>query len=172
MTILGAAVGLFVARSVGRLPDWAEMIAAMMSLGGLGMNLGWWADLGFGPAAGTCCHCGTLTGSVGMYAGMLAAGVPAMYLLRLRPVPFSWRSWCCVGPLALGVPGMCLGMRLGGMLSPGGVLADYAAMTFGMCAGMLVAHVPEWLLGLEPARPTRRAASMPSPSPTPAPTAP
>ena len=33
-----------------RFPAWADMTLAMVSVGGFGMVLGWWADLGFQPA--------------------------------------------------------------------------------------------------------------------------
>ncbi len=152
-----AALAYWIIRRGRRWSTGADMILGMVSLGGLGMNLGWWADLGFTPAlhAGHgCCAANSLAGAViaspWMYIGMLLVGVPAMYVLRHTPERFSWRRWCCVGPLVVGVPGMMLGMwggsllagKLMGMNPSVFVIVHYVLMMAGMCAGMLVAHVP------------------------------
>jgi heavy metal translocating P-type ATPase len=140
-----------------RFPVWSDHIVGMVSLGGLGMNLGWWMDVGFLPAVRdgvvlTCCaasDAGLLGSSYWMYVGMLLLGMPGMYLLRRAPEVFDWRKWCCIGPLVLGVPGMCAGMWAGAMLSahlhaglpPGAqVIMAYGWMMAGMVAGMMVPH--------------------------------
>jgi len=142
------------------------MTLGMVTLGGLGMNLGWWADLGFAPAAVTgpaCPHCAAAAaGNAGallgwMNAGMLLLGVPAMFLLRHTWQRFSWRRWCCSGMLVLGIPGMVFGMLAGSVLAgdlaarwawtgAAPVLLDYALMMLGMVAGMLVPHMLEYAL--------------------------
>ena len=138
-----------------RLPAWADMTFAMVTLGGLGMNLGWWADLGFtaAPSGAGCCAAALSESPLHllswMNGGMLLLGVPAMFLVRRRPEPFDLRRWCCTGMLVLGVPGMVVGMVAGSVLAgsvtagwptEAAVMLDYAAMMLGMCAGMLVPH--------------------------------
>lgn len=166
--VLGIAVTLISCLAVAALiirysrafPAWLDMTIAMLTLGGLGMNLGWWIDLNFSPAmlngsVAACCiarktvEATTLEASSHwMYWLMLIVGVPAMYLLRRGPIRFNPRDWCCTGMLILGVPGMCFGMWAGAQLSLGlteysgqtQVIAAYILMILGMCAGMLVPH--------------------------------
>jgi hypothetical protein len=158
-----AAITLLIIRFRARLPVWADMTLAMLSIGGLGMNLGWWMDLHLNPAVQNglvmaCCMMrktvqmtGPEAGSHWMYWLMLIAGVPAMYLLRSGPIYFHWHKWCCTGMLVLGVPGMCFGMwaaaqlamRMGNLPGQRQVLAAYALMMLGMCAGMLAPHALE-----------------------------
>ena len=45
-----------------RLPGWADMTLAMVTLGGFGMNVGWWADVGF--VSGAPCPCQAESGRV------------------------------------------------------------------------------------------------------------
>jgi hypothetical protein len=157
-----------VIRAASRLPAWADMILGMISLGGLGMNFGWWADAGFLSAVQdgsvqSCCTA-AMNASVShsthwMYWGMLLLGVPAMYLLRWVPEQFSWRRWCCVGPLLIGTPAMAFGMWVGAIVAARfislplnlQVIASYALMMAGMVAGMLIPHIGE-LIGVRPAR--------------------
>lgn len=165
LTILIAIIGWrLVARYAHRLSLWFDHILAMITIGGLGMNFGWWADMRFGSAIHEnamrpCCamaakitsHTLAAPTSYWMYAGMVLLGTPAMYLLRRQPEKFSWRRWCCIGPLIVGVPGMCLGMFGGALaaeqirfLSPTAhVLAAYTLMMIGMIAGMLLPHAFE-----------------------------
>ena len=151
-----------------RTPAWADMTVAMITLGGLGMTLGWWADLGFAPAAGHHMahhaqhnHLQLLSW---MNAGMLALGVPAMFLLRHTAVPFDLRRFCCGGMLVIGVPAMVAGMMAGYILSRAlaaglapsiAVILDYLLMMAGMCAGMLIPHALEYAFP----RPLRTAGS-------------
>lgn len=151
-----------------RLPHWADMTFAMVTLGGLGMNFGWWADLGFTPAVAgsdipSCCArrvAALATGHLAtgllswMNIGMLLLGVPAMYLLRHTLERFDLRRWCCSGMLVVGVPGMVIGMMAGSILaarlttgmSPAVmVLVDYLLMMLGMVVGMLIPHSLEFL---------------------------
>lgn len=133
-------------------PPWLDMTLGMLTLGGFGMALGWWADLGFDTGLAATCPCATAKGmrlASWMNGGMLLLGVPAMYLLRHTWQRFRWRKWCCGGMLVLGVPGMVLGMFAASTLVRGADLAvapatlvviDMAAMLLGMAAGMLVPH--------------------------------
>jgi heavy metal translocating P-type ATPase len=144
------------------LPAWADMTLAMVTLGGLGMNLGWWADLGFAPSpsGAPCCGGGEeVLPSVGswMNAGMLLLGVPAMFLVRHTWRRFRWGNWCCGGMVLLGIPGMVAGMIAGSVLageltatwSPvARVFVDYGAMLAGMCTGMALPHVLELALAV------------------------
>lgn len=158
-----AIISLALLRGWARLPLWADHLLAMVSIGGVGMNLGWWLDLDLSSAIdpdGTVRSCCALSASLEatthgsshwMYWLMLLLGVPAMYVLRRAPERFSFRRWCCIGPLLLGVPGMCFGMwagaqlatRLTGLDSQMQVLASYGLMMLGMCIGMLLPHVAE-----------------------------
>jgi hypothetical protein len=124
------------------------------------MNFGWWADLGFVP--GGCPYCTSDSAGWWMNAGMLALGVPAMFLLRRRRLRFRWRQWCCGGMVVLGIPGMVLGMLAGSVLAralfPASVTADYLFMMAGMCLGMMLPHALEFAL---PNRSLRRVGTAP-----------
>jgi hypothetical protein len=148
-----AAVAAFALRRWWRLaPPWLDMTLGMLTLGGFGMALGWWADLGFDTGLAATCPCAAPSGTSvvnWMNAGMLLLGVPAMYLLRHTWQRFRWRRWCCGGMLVLGVPGMVLGMLAASTLVHGAdlavtrstlVLIDMGAMLLGMAVGMLVPH--------------------------------
>lgn len=173
--VIGAcvAVGIVAGVADGRMSRAMRMIWLMLGWGGVGMVLGWWADLGWATGADAsaipaCCRLILLSGGsvvhpvseglpmVGwMYAGMLLLGVPAMYLRRQNDPPFSWRQWCCIGPLVVGVPAMCIGMWLGSQLAirlmSGDLILDplvhWGMMMMGMSAGMSLCHVRE-LLGI------------------------
>ncbi len=144
--------------SMDRLPDHADHLLAMFTLGGLGMNFGWWADLGFTPAVhgafvrSCCAPEGKIMLFSWMNFGMLALGTPAMYLMRRIPEPFSIKRWCCIGPLIVGCPAMVGGMLLGSMFAQRlgfthpllRVGSDFALMMAGMMLGMLLPHLMEW----------------------------
>ncbi len=157
LLMLFAVSGGWIVSQCGKLPPWADMTWSMVALGGFGMNLGWWADLGFtggAAAAGACACCAAADGGPvallsWMNAGMLALGVPAMFLLRYRPQPWSWRKWCCSGMLFIGVPGMVVGMGIGSSAAVTWLsgaepalaqLGHYLLMMAGMVVGMLLPH--------------------------------
>jgi hypothetical protein len=143
----------------------------MLALGGLGMTLGWWADLDFGSAAalvrtapaavaaGAWCGLAPLAGGahVGrraahalawMNAGMLLGGVLAMRLAHGRGGAGCGRARVALESLA-----MLLGMNAGGLaatrvaagLAPAlAVVTAHALMNAGMLAGMQLAELA-WL---------------------------
>jgi hypothetical protein len=162
---LAAAGGLGVGALAGlQLRERAPDAVAMLAFGGLGMTLGWWADLGLRTAAEMAAHsrapvdllwCRSTAGPAAL------AGVPALGHLL---------SWMNAGMLALGMPAvartcrsarvacaaaMVAGMYAGSLaaaalatrLSPTEVvLADWLLMSSGMLGGMLVAErVPRLL---------------------------
>lgn len=235
-----AVLAILIGYYARRLPPYLDMILAMLSIGGLGMTAGWWADTALSPmpdhvmqhssmvmkhdtahdddVQGISMHEGVAHGSdihddgmhgnsmhdagahdssihnVGaprnntydigahdsmhtmahspgdsvlanphdahsssthwMYWGMIGLGVPAMYLLRWRFVPFTLKRWCCVGPIVVGIPGMVFGMWAGSVLTMqitdlapwAHMVVHYVMMTLGMLAGMMLPHLGELLL--------------------------
>jgi len=153
-----------IARFWTRLPAWADMTLGMVTVGGFGMALGWWADVGFDTGLAATCPCVTPSGTqfaTWMNAGMLALGVPAMFLLRHTWMRFRWRRWCCSGMLVFGVPGMVIGMLAASRLLHGWnpaidpsllVVADMGAMLLGMVVGMLVPHALGYAIGADAER--------------------
>ncbi len=157
--LLGAGIATWlIAQFWDRLPAWADMTLGMVTLGGFGMALGWWADLGFDRGLAATCPCVTPSGTqlaTWMNGGMLLLGVPAMFLLRHTWQRFRWRRWCCSGMLIFGVPGMLIGMIAASHLVHGRdwnvsasslVLIDMGAMLLGMVCGMLIPHAIGHLL--------------------------
>jgi hypothetical protein len=144
----------------------APATVAMVSIGGLGMLLGWWADLGFRTGAAFAEHARMPIDTIWCRApaGPAAlAGLPALGIA----------SWMDLGMLAFGVPAslaagghrrggttsalvcgvaMLVGMRVGchaasslgaSFAPPLAVLVDYAGMMGGMAIAMaLVAQIP------------------------------
>jgi heavy metal translocating P-type ATPase len=123
-----------------RIPHWADMTVAMLSLGNLGMLFGCWADQGFGPA--TACSCGCTAGSqgIGMWLGMLLFGNLAMtWCLRHVEKARACR-WAMFGG---GNLGMIVGMLgAGSAFDPVrfGAAGHLLEMSAGMVAGMLAGH--------------------------------
>lgn len=162
-----------------RLAPCHEMGLAMLAVGGLGMTLGWWVDLGC-PGAGAAavpCHeaaSGTMPGAhlhllSWMNAGMLALGLPAMGLALRREDGFAWRAWSGGGMLLLSAPAMVAGMLAGSIVAgiasatfslppTGARLLDWAAMNGGMLAAMPPAHALAHALGRRGAARARPAA--------------
>jgi hypothetical protein len=162
--LAGAALGAVLgAVALGPALRRAPAGTAMLALGGLGMTLGWWADLGFASAAQLAAHArapadpawcrapaglALLAGLPGlghavswMNAGMLALGLPAAAAARRAGHAHAHGGLATLGCAAAMVAGMTAGShgaaRLAAALSPGAaVVLDYAAMTIGMAAGM------------------------------------
>jgi hypothetical protein len=124
-------------------PHALDMAFGMLTLGNLGMLLGWWADLGFAPVVcAQCCSCADPLARPGMWAGMLLAANAAMLFLARRPAPRGGDH--IVAMYTGGNLGMLAGMWAGGAaaagLAPadlaGGFVLHFAGMTAGMLAGM------------------------------------
>lgn len=145
-----------------RLPVSIDMPLAMLTVGGLGMTLGWWADLGFAsatasPHAASSVLCSTPGASHAhgllswMNAGMLLFGLPAMRWLQRDPAAPHCGTRGCLLAAAWMVLGMEIGSRVAQLapgLVPGGlapaqtVLLDHAGMNVGMLLGMSLAALP------------------------------
>ena len=146
--VVAASVSMLVWRKWSSIPHSIDMCYGMLTLGNLGMLLGWWADLGFRPVSeGSCRECvetlqrGAL--SPGMCLGMLAFSNLAMFGLSRRRLPRG--STHNVSMVTGGNLGMMCGMILGGwcaaqfaVSSTGSAFAmSFGGMTIGMMAGML-----------------------------------
>jgi magnesium-transporting ATPase (P-type) len=157
--IVGALLARFWNRWA-RIPHTLDMCFGMLTLGNLGMLLGWWADNGFTPLhdAG-CCHCveamrsGVLA-SPFMWVGMLLFANVAMLWLPRRDSPGGNHG---VAMFTGGNLGMVLGMIAGGWCAaqfetesmPLAVVCSFVGMTLGMLAGMLLGTwVTEGLLNV------------------------
>ena len=140
------------------IPHTLDMVVGMLTLGNLGMLLGWWADNGFTPLHdGGCEACVEAvqsgTGAPWMWVGMLLFGNAAMVRLGRRPLPRGTDH-----VLAMWTGGN-LGM-VGGMIAGGWCAAQvatdsvsvaatlgFAGMTVGMVSGMLVGtRLTEWFI--------------------------
>ncbi|VTU02204.1 heavy metal translocating p-type atpase : Heavy metal translocating P-type ATPase OS=Isosphaera pallida (strain ATCC 43644 / DSM 9630 / IS1B) GN=Isop_0399 PE=3 SV=1: E1-E2_ATPase: Hydrolase [Gemmataceae bacterium] len=155
-------------------PHALDMCFGMLTLGNLGMLLGWWADAGFEPLRDHgCCACveavrsGTLT-SAGMWGGMLLFANAAMLWLPRRPVPPGGNHGTAM--FTGGNAGMVLGMVAGGWCAALpetdsvalAVAGSFVGMTAGMLAGMLLGtwlaeKALDWLRSLPVLRATWRA---------------
>jgi hypothetical protein len=121
----------------------------MLTLGNLGMLLGWWADAGFVPlhdAGCPVCAAAVRHGPATpwMWIGMLLFANAAMLWLGRRPLPRGGNH--AVAMFTGGNVGMVLGMLAGGRCAallpadavPLAVVLGFAGMTAGMLAGMLL----------------------------------
>src|SRR5579883_2367081 len=144
-----ASVGVALA-SVWRrcpLPHAADMCFGMLTLGNLGMLLGWWADTGFTALHdGGCCHCveamreGVM--KPWMWIGMLVFANIAMRWFGRGPAPGGCHA---VAMFSGGNVGMVAGMVAGGWCvaqfptssMTAAVMASFGGMTAGMLVGML-----------------------------------
>jgi magnesium-transporting ATPase (P-type) len=116
------------------IPHHLDMAFGMLTLGNLGMLLGWWLDLRFQPFPDCAACCGNLVGSWGMWGGMFLAGNLAMALLSRRLHPWLWPQWlgCNLG--------MGLGMLAGGSLITATPAGHFVGMDLGMLLGMAIGH--------------------------------
>lgn len=145
----------------------APATVAMVAIGGLGMLLGWWADLGFRTGASFAAHarmpidtiwCRAPAGPAAlaglpalglpgswMDLGMLAFGVPASLLAGGHRRGGAARAVACGLVMLVGMRVGCrLAASIGGALAPPlAVLADYAGMMGGMALAMaLLDQIP------------------------------
>jgi soluble P-type ATPase len=129
------------------IPHWLDMCFGMITLGNLGMLLGWWADNGLAPLRDHgCCACAELIRDnqvrPWMWIGMIAFANVAMIKLGRTPMPGGRHT---LAMLTGGNAGMIGGMILGGwcseLIDTGDVLLSaglgFAGMTAGMLASML-----------------------------------
>ena len=135
--------------------------AWMIGWGGLGMTLGWWADLGFrtagevaqhggleaiwcrAPALESAAHAVPGFGHLAswMNAGMLLFGIPAA-LRWMRP---ALLLRCTIGMLLGMSAGSKLAAAVAGRWDPAAaVIVDYVAMSAGMMAGMIAVERLSW----------------------------
>jgi P-type Cu+ transporter len=146
-------------------PQW-QMAVTMLTVGNLGMLLGWWADAGFGPIIRDgVCLCGCPKSSMGaglferfstMHVGMMLAGFPLMLWLQ-DPAQSLFRSLSGRWLHALWIT---VGMGVG-MWFAAGVLAllpliqaqtQFYLTYLGMCLGMMLGMMAfcliwEWATG-------------------------
>jgi hypothetical protein len=139
-----------------QIPHWLDMSIGMATFANLGMLVGWWADLGFGPAGVCSCGCKDPLVGIGMWAGMLLFGNLAMALGLRRPIGLESATACRWAMFGGGNVGMILGMvAAGSLFGPQsiGIAGHMLAMSIGMCIGMLAGH---WfvLRFLQAGRPT------------------
>ncbi len=128
------------------IPHSIDMCVGMLTLGNLGMLLGWWADNGFAPLHDRgCCGCveamrdGVM--KPWMWVGMLVFANAAMAWLVRRPSG----SGHCLAMYTGGNLDMVVGMLSGGWCAAQfetgsmalAVSASFVGMTVGMLAGML-----------------------------------
>ncbi|MDB5309633.1 MAG: copA 2, partial [Gemmataceae bacterium] len=147
-TLVGAAFAFVWFRWV-MIPHTLDMCFGMLTLGNLGMLLGWWADNGFVPLHdGGCRACAEAARgemmAPWMWAGMLLFANAAMLGLGRRPLP---RGSSHVPAMVTGGNlGMVAGMVAGGWVAahlpadsvPLAAAVGFAGMTAGMVAGMLL----------------------------------
>ena len=134
------------------LPHTIDMAFGMLTLGNLGMLLGWWNDLGFAAVScARCCSCAEFRADhLGMWLGMLLFANLAMIWLGRQAMPGGSHRWAM---FTGGNLGMLLGMAVGGMAAvemiallkigmiPLIVVCHFLGMTAGMIVGMLAGTV-------------------------------
>lgn len=126
------------------IPHPLDMAVGMLTLGNLGMLVGWWADAGFGPLHDCGCTACVAAAAAGdghgpwMWVGMLAGANAAMLWLGRRPGTTAM--------LTGGNLGMMQGMLAGGWAAaqlpaesvPAAAALSFVGMTAGMVGGMLL----------------------------------
>ena len=120
------------------IPHDLDMAFGMLTLGNLGMLIGWWLD---GGRPG-CCEAGplplsTISTHPGMWLGMLLGGNAAMGWLGRRSTRWPIGVWVA-GNLGMAA-GMLAGGRLGSRITPS-PLVEFPMMGLGMAAGMALGH--------------------------------
>jgi len=119
-----------------RVPHELDMCFGMLTLGNLGMLLGWWADAGFAPLLCAKCACASIQ-TPWMWVGMLALSNVAMKWCAREPAPDRAHE---VAMYTGGNAGMVAGMIAGGQLAAhfgDSIALAFALMTAGMLAGMI-----------------------------------
>lgn len=119
-----------------RVPHELDMCFGMLTLGNLGMLLGWWADAGFAPLLCARCACASIQ-TPWMWVGMLVLSNVAMKWCAREPAPDRAHE---VAMYTGGNAGMVAGMIAGGQLAAhfgDSIALAFALMTAGMLAGMI-----------------------------------
>jgi hypothetical protein len=139
------------------MPHWLDMSIGMLTVGNLGMLLGWWADHDFSALRDVgCCECLAILQSgtikLGMVLGMvLFASLAMMFLSRKSR---DARGHCVISMVTGGNLGMIGGMILGAelaSLAPTSSLIGrpelaFIGMSIGMIAGMLPGYeITRWI---------------------------
>jgi soluble P-type ATPase len=136
----------------------ATVYAGMLTVGTLGMLIGWLIDAGWGPVVrdGVClCGCPKSQLGQGLFArwnwmtgGMLLASVPFLFIAfprawwrRVRGVcAWAGHAVFCLGGMWMGMEAAAGVMAFFPIVHPKGqFLLTFFAMMFGMCMGMLAA---------------------------------
>jgi P-type Cu+ transporter len=130
-------------------PSWLDMTFGMLTLGNLGMLLGWWADNGFARLNDAQCFACVEALRAGhfrpwMLIGMLVGANLAMLFFSRRSA--NEAGGCQTAMFTGGNVGMILGMLAGGVAANGiatdsvmhAFVLSFAGMTAGMIAGMLL----------------------------------
>lgn len=118
-------------------PHELDMCFGMLTLGNLGMLLGWWADTGFAPLDCARCACASLQ-TPWMWVGMLVLSNVAMNWCARGAAPGRAHA---VAMYTGGNAGMVAGMIAGGQLAArlgDSITLAFALMTVGMLAGMML----------------------------------
>lgn len=142
--VIGIASAIYWSRAKTLIHSF-DMTYGMLTLGNLGMILGWYADAGFAPLSRGDCECaeaifnGVL--KPWMWLGMWVGSTVAMLALERTPHGSPTHRWSMLtgGNLGMGI-GMLLGGWLAARVSVGtisaGAMGSLAGMTIGMIMGM------------------------------------
>lgn len=143
LTFATAALGLMLADGWRRRPNLShssDMVFGMLTLGNLGMLLGWWSDNGLSPIADPeCCSCASFDPTrPWMWLGMLLFANLAMLRFGRRPLPSGNHPVAMFTGGNLGmIAGMWAGGMLVGMLPVASISLATAVHFFGMTVGMI-----------------------------------
>jgi hypothetical protein len=143
LTAVFSGIGILLAWAWYRwqeIPHSVDMAFGMVTLGNLGMLLGWWADYHFEPLP-SCGCAGRLDLALqmpGMWLGMLAGCNLAMLFLGRSPLPRERSEWWSM--FGGGNVGMIAGMAIGMGIAPEGIVGHFLGMVLGMLVGMGIGH--------------------------------
>lgn len=151
-------VASYVWLRLSNLPHWLDMSIGMVTLGNLGMLVGWWIDNGFVRLHDSSCFACVEAMRAGqfkpwMLLGMLAGSNIAMLTLGRRSARKT--TACRTAMFTGGNLGMILGMAAGGWAASGvetslvtsAFFLSVQGMTVGMIAGMIIgAAVTQWTI--------------------------
>lgn len=158
--LAGAAGGVGVLTAWGwrrwaGIPHWLDMNYGMLTLGNLGMLMGWWMDAGWRPLTSGYCECGAgglagLTAQPGMWLGMLVGANLAMLGCMRKPcpdVPFAKLAMYGGGNVGM-ILGMFAGGWLAGLVPLSPLWLAFTVNFVGMSVGMVTGMIAGYALGL------------------------